>query len=191
MEICPNRSPWPARRAAAPANMKFALNGAITIGTLDGANVEIREEVGAENFLLFGLTVEQVRELKLRRYRPQEVAERNASLREVLDFIGSGALVADDQNLFRPLLDRLLHEDPFLVLADYQAYADCQERVSALWCDQRAWTRKAILNVAHMGKFSSDRSIPDYCDHVWRVKPVRVPCRSAAARTHDVEKRVS
>jgi len=171
--------------------MKFALNGAITIGTLDGANVEIREEVGAENFFLFGLTVEQVRELKLRGYRPQEVAEKNASLREVLDFIGSGVLAGGDQNLFRPLLDRLLHEDPFLVLADYQAYVDCQQQVSALWSDQRAWTRKAILNVARMGKFSSDRSIPDYCDHVWRVKPVRVPSRSAAARTHDVEKRVS
>jgi len=150
--------------------MKFALNGAITIGTLDGANVEIREEVGAENFFLFGLTVEQVRELKLRGYRPQEVAEKNASLREVLDFIGSGALAGGDQNFFRPLLDRLLHEDPFLVLADYQAYADCQEQVSALWCDQRAWTRKAILNVARMGKFSSDRSIRDYCDHVWSCK---------------------
>jgi len=112
-------------------------------------------------------------------------------LREVLDFIGSGALAGGDQTFFRPLLDRLLHEDPFLVLADYQAYADCQEQVSALWCDQRAWTRKAILNVARIGKFSSDRSIPDYCDHVWRVKPVRVPSRSAAARTHDVEKRVS
>src|SRR5262245_3460591 len=154
---------------AAPANMKFALNGAITIGTLDGANVEIREEAGAENFFLFGLTVEQVRKLKLRRYRPQEVAEKNASLREVLNFIGSHARAGGQQHLFRPLLDRLLHEDPFLVLADYQAYADCQEQVSALWCDERAWTRKAILNV--VGKFSSDRSIRDYCDHVWRVKP--------------------
>src|SRR5215510_6803930 len=148
----------------------FAGAGAITIGTLDGANVEIREEVGAENFFLFGLTVEQVRELKLRGYRPQEVAEKNASLREVLNFIGSGALAGADQNLFRPLLDCLLHEDPFLVLADYQAYADCQEQVSAFWCDQRAWTRKAILNVARMGKFSSDRSIRDYCDHVWSCK---------------------
>src|SRR5215510_2540602 len=115
----------------------FAGAGAITIGTLDGANVEIREEVGAENFFLFGLTVEEVRELRLRGYRPHEVNEQNASLREVLDFIGSGALAGGDQNLFRPLLDRLLYEDPFLVLADYQAYVDCQERVSALWCDQR------------------------------------------------------
>jgi glycogen phosphorylase len=163
------------KEASGTGNMKFALNGALTIGTLDGANVEIREEVGAENFFLFGLTVEQVRELKLRGYRPQEVRERNASLREILDFIGSGALVGGDSNLFRPLLDRLLYEDPFLVLADYQAYADCQEQVSALWRDQRAWTRKAILNTARMGKFSSDRSIRDYCEQVWRVKPVKVP----------------
>jgi len=86
--------------------------------------------------------------------------------------------------------DRLLHEDPLLVLADYQAYADCQEQVGALWGDQRAWTRKAILNVARMGKFSSDRSIRDYWEHVWRVKPVKVPSRSAAVRTHDAERRV-
>jgi starch phosphorylase len=170
------------KEASGTGNMKFALNGALTIGTLDGANVEIREEVGAENFFLFGLTVDQVRDLRLRGYRPQEVAESNASLREVLDFIGSGALAGGRPDLFRPLLDRLLHEDPFLVLADYQAYVDCQERVSALWRDQQAWTRKAIVNVARMGKFSSDRSIRDYCDNVWRVQPVRVPSRIAAAR---------
>jgi glycogen phosphorylase len=169
------------KEASGTGNMKFALNGALTIGTLDGANVEIREEVGADNFFLFGLTVEQVKELKLRGYRPQEVAESNASLREVLDFIGSGALAGGDNNLFRPFLDRLLHEDPFLVLADYQAYAECQEQVSVLWRDQRAWTRKAILNVARMGKFSSDRSIRDYCDQVWRVKPVKVPSRVHSA----------
>jgi starch phosphorylase len=110
------------------------------------------------------------------------VAEQNAPLREVLDFIGSGVLAAGDGNLFRPLLDRLLYDDPFLVLADYQAYVDCQEQVSALWCDQQAWTRKAIINVARMGKFSSDRSICDYCEHVWRVKPMTVLSASAAAR---------
>jgi glycogen phosphorylase len=173
------------KEASGTGNMKFALNGALTIGTLDGANVEIREEVGAENFFLFGLTVEQVRELKHRGYRPQEVAEKNKSLREVLDFIGSGALAGGDRNIFRPLLDRLLYEDPFLVLADYQAYADCQEQVSTLWRDQRAWTRKAILNVARMGKFSSDRSIRDYCEHVWRVKPVKVPSSSTVAQTRN------
>jgi starch phosphorylase len=168
--------------ASGTGNMKFALNGALTIGTLDGANVEIREEVGSENFFLFGLTVEQVRELKLRGYRPSEVPEKNASLRQILDFIGSGALAGGDSKLFRPLLDRLLYEDPFLVLADYQAYADCQERVSTLWRDQGAWTHKAILNVARMGKFSSDRSIRDYCGQVWRVKPVEVPTLSARVR---------
>lgn len=182
------------KEASGTGNMKFALNGALTIGTLDGANVEIREEVGAENFFLFGLTVEQVRELKLRGYRPEEVVEKNASLREVLDFIGSGALAGGDGNLFRPFLDRLLYDDPFLVLADYQAYADCQEQVSALWRDQRAWTQKAILNVARMGKFSSDRSIHDYSEKIWRVKPVKVPSASAFAQTHKAhghEKRAS
>jgi len=129
------------------------------------------------------LTVEQVRELKLRGYRPSDVPDKNASLREILDFIGSGALAGGDRNLFRPLLDRLLYDDPFLVLADYQAYADCQERVSTLWRDQRAWTHRAILNVARMGKFSSDRSIRDYCEQVWRVKPVKVLSLSTGART--------
>jgi starch phosphorylase len=162
--------------ASGTGNMKFALNGALTIGTLDGANVEIRDEVGAENFFLFGLTVEQVSELKRRGYRPQDVFENDASLREILDFIGSGALAGGDSCLFRPLVDRLLYDDPFLVLADYQSYAECQEHVSALWRDQRAWTRKAILNVARMGKFSSDRSIREYCENVWWVKPVTVPC---------------
>ena len=165
--------------------MKFALNGALTIGTLDGANVEIREEVGAENFFLFGLTAEQARELRLSGYCPKEIGEKNASLREILDFIASGALAGGDSNLFRPLLDRLLNEDPFLVLADYQAYADCQERVSALWRDQRAWTRKTILNTARMGKFSSDRSIRDYCELVWQVTPVKVPSWNAVAQTAD------
>jgi starch phosphorylase len=132
--------------------------------------------------------------LKLRGYHPREVPEKNASLQEILNFIESGALAGGDRNLFRPFIDRLLDEDPFLVLADYQAYVDCQEQVSALWRDQKAWTRKAILNVARMGKFSSDRSIRDYCGHVWRVKPVKVPTMSTVARTRDdrgYEKRVS
>src|SRR6516225_2145184 len=128
------------KEASGTGNMKFALNGALTIGTPDGAKVEIREEVGAENFFLFGLNVEQVRDLKFRGYHPREVAEKNTSLQEILDFIASGALAEGDADLFRPFVDRLLDEDPFLVLADYQAYADCQEQVSALWRDQSAWT---------------------------------------------------
>jgi starch phosphorylase len=160
--------------ASGTGNMKFSLNGALTIGTLDGANVEIREEVGADNFFLFGLTAGQVQELKSRGYHPHELYEQNAMLREVLDYIGSGVLAGGDTDLFRPLVENLLWHDPFLVLADYRSYVECQEQVSALWRDPRAWTRKAILNVARMGKFSSDRSIRDYCDQVWKVKPVVV-----------------
>ena len=160
--------------ASGTGNMKFSLNGALTIGTLDGANVEIREEVGAENFFLFGLTAGQAHELKSRGYRPRAYYEQNATLREVLDFIASGALAGGDPGLFQPLVDNLLEHDPILVLADYQAYIECQDQVSALWRDPRAWTRKSILNVARMGKFSSDRSIRDYCAQVWQVKPVAV-----------------
>jgi len=177
------------KEASGTGNMKFALNGALTIGTLDGANVEIREEVGAENFFLFGLSVEEVRELKLRGYNPRELAEKNACLREIFDFIRSGALSDGDRNLFQPLLDRLWNEDPFLVVADYQAYADCQEQVSALWRDQSGWTRKAILNVARMGKFSSDRSIRDYCEQVWQVRPVKVASLSSVVRKRDARER--
>jgi glycogen phosphorylase len=162
------------KEASGTGNMKFSLNGALTIGTLDGANVEIREEVGAENFFLFGLTAEQVQELKGRGYQPHDYYDQNPELREVLDFVASGALAGGDANLFRPLVENLLWHDPFLVLADYQAYVDCQEGVSTLWRDPPAWTRQAILNTARMGKFSSDRSIRDYCELVWKVKPVVV-----------------
>jgi starch phosphorylase len=162
------------KEASGTGNMKFSLNGALTIGTLDGANVEIREEVGPENFFLFGLTVEQVQQLKAGGYRPHDYYEQNPTLREVLDYLASGALADGDPNLFRPLVDNLLWQDPFLVLADYQAYVDCQEQVSALWREPRAWTRTAILNAARMGKFSSDRSIRDYCEQVWQVNPVTV-----------------
>jgi starch phosphorylase len=159
------------KEASGTGNMKFAMNGALTIGTLDGANVEIREEVGAENFFLFGLTVSEVAELKRRGYRPRDYYEQNQSLRQVIDFIGSGALADGDVELFRPIVDNLLGDDPFLLLADYQSYIDAQEQVSALWGDQRAWTRRSILNSARMGKFSSDRSIRDYCKQVWQIEP--------------------
>ena len=159
------------KEASGTGNMKFALNGALTIGTLDGANVEIREEVGAENFFLFGLNSKEVEELKARGYRPRDYYEQNKVLREVIDFIASGALGRGDVELFRPIVDNLLDHDPFLLLADYQAYIDAQDRVSALWRDPREWTRKSILNTARMGKFSSDRSIRDYCDRVWNIKP--------------------
>jgi glycogen phosphorylase len=162
------------KEASGTGNMKFALNGALTVGTLDGANIEIREEVGEDNFFLFGLTVEQVTALRARGYRPRDRYEQNLILAEVLDLIGSGALSNGDKNLFRPLIDNLLEYDPFFLLADYQSYVDCHDQVSALWTDQREWTRKSILNVARMGKFSADRSIDEYCERIWKVKSVHV-----------------
>lgn len=163
--------------ASGTGNMKFSLNGALTIGTLDGANVEIRQEVGADNFFLFGLDADQVRDLKSRGYRPHSYYEQNAGLAEVLDFIASGILSQGDPKLFHPLIDNLLWSDPFLVLADFQSYVDCQNAVSALWDDPVAWSRKSILNVARMGKFSSDRSIREYCERVWKVTPSPVNVR--------------
>jgi len=159
------------KEASGTGNMKFALNGALTIGTLHGANVEIREEVGAENFFLFGLTAEEVEKVQARGYRPLDYYEHNRTLRGVIDFIASGALGHGDRELFRPIVDNLLEHDPFFLLADYQEYIDAQERVNALWRKPHAWTRASILNTARMGKFSSDRSIRDYCERVWNIKP--------------------
>ena len=159
------------KEASGTGNMKFSLNGALTIGTLDGANVEIREEVGAENFFLFGLTASEVGEVKARGYRPRNFYNGNEAVREVIDFIASGALAQGDAELFRPIVENLLGDDPFMLMADYQSYLDAQEQVSVLWKDPEAWTRKSILNTARMGKFSSDRSIRDYCDRVWKISP--------------------
>ena len=168
--------------ASGTGNMKFSLNGALTIGTLDGANVEIREEVGSENFFLFGLTADEVRQHKVQGYHPEEIYEQNSTLKEVLDFIASGAMVGGDTNLFRPLIENLIKHDPFLVLADYPSYVECQSQVSKLWQDPQAWSRTSILNVAHMGKFSSDRSIRDYCEKIWNVQPVSVAMEAIRSR---------
>jgi len=172
------------KEASGTGNMKFSLNGALTIGTLDGANVEIREEVGAENFFLFGLTADQARDVQARGYRPRDIYEQNESLREVLDFISSGSLAGGDTSIFRPLVDNLLGIDPFLVLADYQAYVECQAQVGALWRDRQAWTRQSIVNVARMGKFSSDRSVRDYCRRVWHVQPMHVVMEAIEPHCH-------
>ncbi len=159
------------KEASGTGNMKFSLNGALTIGTLDGANVEIREEVGAENFFLFGHSAAEVAELKSRGYRPRDPYEANSELREVLDFIDSGALAGGNKGLFRTLVGNLLDHDPFLVLADHASYLEAQARVSTLWADQTGWTRQSILNSARVGKFSSDRSIREYCRRIWNVTP--------------------
>ncbi len=162
------------KEASGTGNMKFSMNGALTIGTLDGANVEIREEVGAENFFLFGLQVEEVMQRKAAGYNPVDIYNNNAQLRAVIDLITSGHFSHGDRDLFRPLVDSLLHDDPYLLLADYQDYVDCQDRVSETFRDQEQWTRMSILNTARMGKFSSDRSIHDYCRKIWQVEPFPV-----------------
>jgi starch phosphorylase len=156
--------------ASGTGNMKFAMNGALTIGTLDGANIEIRNEVGEDNFFLFGLTADQVEETKRNGYSPYFIYSQNEELGKVIDFIYSGQLSNGDTNLFRPLVDNLLWNDPYLLLADYPLYVACQEIVSQTWRNTSVWDEKAILNVARMGKFSSDRSISDYCEKIWKLK---------------------
>ena len=158
------------KEASGTGNMKFSMNGALTIGTLDGANVEIREEVGAENFFLFGLTTEEVYDLKARGYDPRSYYESNSNLKETIGQIASGVFSHGDRELFRPLVGSLLNRDEYMLLADYQAYVDCQDLVSKAFRDKSRWTRMSILNVARMGKFSSDRSIRDYCEKIWKVK---------------------
>lgn len=160
--------------ASGTGNMKFALNGALTIGTLDGANVEIREEAGAENFFLFGLTAEEVLDMKARRYRPYDIYASNPRLREVIDFIRDGGLSPGDRGLFLPLMGSLMERDDFMLFADFQSYIDCQAEVGMAYRDAGRWTRMSILNTARMGKFSSDRAIREYCRDIWKAEPVKV-----------------
>ncbi len=162
------------KEASGTGNMKFAMNGAITIGTLDGANIEIREEVGAENFFLFGLNAQEVVDLKRKGYNPWNYYNSNPELRQVIDLISSGYFSPDKRDLFRPIVESLLIGDEYLLLADYQSYIECQEKVSQAYKDRANWTRMAIFNVARTGKFSSDRSIQDYCQDIWHAKPVQV-----------------
>lgn len=160
------------KEASGTGNMKFMLNGALTIGTDDGANVEIRELVGDENFFLFGLTEPEVADVVERGYHPTSYYETHPQLRRALDLIASGAFSEGDRSVFEPVVSNLLHEDRFLVLADFQAYVDAQARVDAAYADTEAWTRSAIINVARAGFFSSDRSMRDYLDRVWHANPV-------------------
>jgi starch phosphorylase len=163
------------KEASGTGNMKFCMNGALTIGTLDGANIEIMNEVGRENFFLFGLSAPEVHALKARGYRPAYYYETNPELREAIDLIRDGFFTRGDANLFRPLIDGLMKWDPFLVFADFQAFIDCQAEVSRTYVDTARWTRMSILNVARSGKFSSDRTVGEYCREIWRVS--RVPIR--------------
>jgi len=162
------------KEASGTGNMKFSMNGALTIGTLDGANIEIREEVGAENFFLFGLTAQEVFDLKSKGYNPWSYYESNAELREAMELIRSGFFSAGDSNLFKPFVDSLLYHDEYLVFADYPSYIESQEQVNKAYRDPERWTRMSVLNVARMGKFSSDRSIREYSEKIWKVEPVPV-----------------
>jgi starch phosphorylase len=162
------------KEASGTGNMKFCMNGALTIGTLDGANIEIREEVGAENFFLFGLTAAEVQMLKAQGYNPMDVYRSNPELKVVIDLIADGYFSRGDRELFLPLVNSLLHGDPYILLADFQSFVDCQSQVSQAYLNKEHWTRMSILNVARSGKFSSDRTIKEYCQDIWKVKPVKI-----------------
>ncbi|HEY9381523.1 MAG TPA: glycogen/starch/alpha-glucan phosphorylase, partial [Burkholderiales bacterium] len=170
------------KEASGTGNMKFMFNGALTIGTLDGANVEIREEAGADNFFLFGLKADEVEQIKREGYRPQAYVERNTELRIVLQLIANGHFSRGDPEVFRPLVDNLMQSDPFLVLADFEGYDACQDTIDAVWRDPDRWSRMSILNTARAGKFSSDRAIREYCSGIWTVRPVGIAVPSASER---------
>lgn len=163
------------KEASGTGNMKLALNGALTIGTLDGANVEILEEVGADNIFIFGNTVEEVEALRARGYNPYDVYNANWELKAVIDWLHSDYFTAGEQNAFAPLCRSLLEDgDPYLCLADYDSYIKAQEAVDRAYCDPAKWARMAILNTARVGKFSSDRTIRQYAKEIWKLKPVSV-----------------
>jgi starch phosphorylase len=160
--------------ASGTGNMKMALNGALTIGTLDGANIEIMEEVGEDNIFIFGLTTQEVAEKKAAGYNPWDYYHANAELRQVLDMIGSGYFNVEEPDRYQPIFDALLNKgDYYMLLADYESYVACQDAVGRLYKDQEEWSRRAILNVARIGKFSSDRTIREYAEKIWRISPVQ------------------
>ena len=163
------------KEASGTGNMKLALNGAITIGTLDGANVEIREEVGDENIFIFGNTVEEVHKLQAKGYNPAEFYKSNAELAAVIDWLGTDYFTsAERRDVLTPLRDNLLYHDPFLCLADFESYCQAQEKVSKAFKDKARWGKMAVLNTARVGKFSSDRTIAEYAKDIWKLKPVKV-----------------
>ena len=158
--------------ASGTGNMKLALNGALTIGTLDGANIEIRDRVGEDNIFIFGLTAEEVEQTRTSGYRSRDYYESNPELGQALDMIRDGYFAPDHPHIFLPLVDSLLnHGDPYRVLADFGDYVETQKKVEALYLEPENWTRKSIINSANMGSFSSDRSIREYCRLIWGIEP--------------------
>ncbi|HQP05026.1 MAG TPA: glycogen/starch/alpha-glucan phosphorylase [Bacteroidales bacterium] len=162
------------KEASGTGNMKFAMNGALTIGTLDGANIEIREEVGHDNFFLFGLTAEQINETMKKGYDPSFIYRSNEELCEVIGIMESGLLSSGDKELFKPLVQTLVSYDTFMLLADYPLYVACQDYVNQVWSNKNLWATMSVRNVARIGKFSSDRSIREYCEKIWHVKPCSI-----------------
>ena len=167
--------------------MKFSMNGALTIGTLDGANIEIREAVGADNFFLFGLTAEEVMAKKAAGYNPWDDYNNNPELKLAVDRIASGFFSHGDPYLFKPLLDSLMNRDDYLLFADYPSYVECQDQVSKAYRDQDHWTRMSILNVARMGHFSSDRSIRDYLQNIWKAPSLQVEVPEYSQSNGDIK----
>lgn len=157
--------------ASGTGNMKFMLNGALTIGTLDGANVEMAEECGRENIFIFGMTVEDVDELKARGYRARDYYEKLPELKLAIDQIQAGFYSPEDPNLFHDIVDNLLNSDYYMLLADYEAFVKAQEQVDALYQNPMEWTKKCLMNIASSGKFSSDRTIAEYAKDIWGVEP--------------------
>jgi len=164
------------KEASGTGNMKLALNGALTIGTLDGANIEIREEVGDENIFIFGMTVEEVDALRSRGYNPWDYHRDDEEIRAAVDWLGSDFWTPGEHGAFSAIHDTLLSGgDPYMVLADFRSYSDCQKKVDAAYRDRVGWARKAILNTARVGKFSSDRTIREYAGQIWNLTPLAVP----------------
>ena len=162
------------KEASGTGNMKFSLNGALTVGTLDGANVEIKDCVGDENIYIFGKTVEEVEELKANGYNPHMYMPQGSRLRKVIDLIDSGFFCPEDHHLFRPLTDLITcYGDQYMIAADFDSYCDIQEQISHDYKDQKTWTRKSVINVANMGMFSSDRTIKQYADEIWGIKALK------------------
>jgi starch phosphorylase len=166
--------------ASGTGNMKFALNGALTIGTLDGANIEMRENVGADNMFIFGKTTGEVAALRAQGYQPRQIVEQDAELRQALDQIRDGVFSKDDKGRFQGIYDALVEwGDHYLLLADYASYIATQDEVDRLYRQPDEWTRKAILNVAGMGTFSSDRAIAEYAEEIWQAQPVNLAVPAA------------
>ncbi len=164
--------------ASGTGNMKFALNGALTIGTMDGANIEIKEEVGDENIFIFGLLADEVIKLKEKGYNPQKYYEANTNLKRVIDMIKSNYFSKNEPGIFKPIIDSLLNDDNYCLFADYQSYIDMQDEVSHVYKNVDEWTKRSIYNVARIGKFSSDRSVKEYAENIWKVKPTPIKAKT-------------